>query len=309
MTGPITYRPDPPKPEDIRAQYGFVATLARQVPEINSLLDRATRENWTTDRFSMEVANTGWWKTTDNPTRQWIVQQVADPATARQEKQAGGQLVAAMGKELGFYGNVLGPQEAEDMWLYSRLHGFSERQTRAYMFGVLKSRTDGIHDISGEYGQVINQMRTLAGQYGYDVRDEGELRNWAGEVMGAGTGANTVDGWKSKMQSFAKVKYAAFADQIDAGQTVQDIAAPYVQAYREVLEQDPSKGFLDPTIDRALQSGAPSTPEQKVARGAVPLWEFKEGLRRDPRWGQTANAREAVGGTLTALGKMFGKVG
>src|SRR5207249_4075180 len=105
-------------------------------------------------------------------------------------------------------------------WLFSKLHGFNDAQTRAYLFNQMKPATDNISDISGQYGQVINQMRTLAADYGYDTGPNGEteLRNWAGAVMQAGTGANTVSGWESKMKHFAETKYAAFADRIKAGE-------------------------------------------------------------------------------------------
>jgi hypothetical protein len=306
MSQPITPRPDPPKPEDVKAQYGFVALLAKAVPEINAILDKATRESWTGDRFSMEIANTSWWKSTPAEQRQWITQQISDPASAARALETGGNLIATMGHQLGFYGNVLSPQTAQDIWLFTKLHGFNETQTRAYMFNTLKGATDKIQDIGGDYGQVLNSMRTVAANYGYDLGPNGEteLRDWAAGVMQAGQGADAASGWESKMKNFAATKYAAYADRIKAGETVKDIAEPYVQSYSKLLEQVPGQGFRDPLIEKALQG-------QLVDGKAITqnVWQFEQSLRQDPRWGFTQNAREDAAKTATSIGKAFGMIG
>lgn len=304
---PITPRPAPPNPADVKAQYGFVAQLASQVPEINSILDRATRESWTSDRFSMEVANTSWWKTTPNETRQWIIQQIADPATANQALGDGANQVKTLAAQLGFTNNVTDDATARDIWLYSKLHGFNDTQTKSRIYELIAPRTNAYSDISGEYGAVLNQMRELSANYGYAMTPGGdaELKAWAQSNAGqAGGGSGPIAGWESKMKNFAVTKYAGFADRIRGGETVKDIAEPFVQSYQKLLEQPPTQGFRDPMIEKALQGqlvdGKATTPT---------IWQFEQQMRSDPRWAVTQNARQSVAQTLNAIGKTFGMVG
>lgn len=306
MTQPITPRPDPPKPEDVKAQYGFVALLAQAVPELSAVLDRATRESWTTDRFSMEVANTNWWKTTPSGQRQWITEQISDPATANMQMIDGASVITAKAAQMGFYSNVFGAQEAQQFWVYAKVHGLSDDQLKGYLFNTLAPRTAGMPDISGEYGNLLNQMREVSAKYGYaqTPETEQELRGWASGMGENGGTTGPLAGWQSKMKNFAATKYAAYADRIKAGETVSDIAQPYVQSYQKLLEQSPGDGFRDPMIEKALQG-------QMVDGKAVTptIWQFEQQVRGDPRWAMTQNARQSVAQTVSAIGKTFGMVG
>lgn len=93
--------------------------------------------------------------------------------------------------------------------------------------------------------------------------------------------------------------YPAYADRIKAGEDMVDIAHPYRQAYMSILEEEPDMD--DPALKRALQAvgedGKPTT---------VPLWQFEQQLKEDPRWGKTDNAWDEVGGRTMALMQMFG---
>lgn len=306
MSQPITPRPAPPKPEDVKAQYGFVAMLAQAIPELNSILDRATRESWTTDRFTMEVANSNWFKTTPDGQRQWITQQISDPATANMQMIDGASQITAKAAQMGFYGNVFGAQEAQQFWVYAKVHGLNDDQLKGYLFNTLAPRTADMPDISGEYGNLLNQMRQVSAKYGYaqTPETEAELRGWASGMGQNGGTTGPLAGWTSKMQNFATVKYSAYADRIKAGETVQDIAQPFVQSYQKLLEQSPGEGFRDPLIERAIQGqvvdGKPVVPA---------LWQFEQQIRDDPRWATTQNARQTTAQTLQAIGKTFGMVG
>lgn len=300
MTVPITPRPDPPKPEDVKAQYGFVALLAQSIPEISGLLDRATRESWTADRFSMEVANTSWWRNTPSGQRQWITQQIADPATANSALDIGGNSVLQRANEIGV---GLSVDQARAIWVESKIHNLDDKNLTGLIFARAKPIAEDLTKYGGKVGQIVNEALKMAYSYGYqspslmdDINEQVRLNMFSGGDVG-------LEGWRSKMINYASRTYAPWAEQIRGGETVADIAKPYQDAFRKILEvQDVP--MTDPLIQQALQGKASDKGPLAPA-----VWEFEKGLRQDARWGYTQNARETAAQTATAIGKAFGMIG
>lgn len=302
MAPPITPRPDPPKPEDVKAQYGFVALLARQIPEISAILDRATRESWTSDRFSMEVANTNWWRTTPAETRAWITQNVADPASAQAAMNLGGAKVREYAVQLGADSPTM--ERASEVWLAGKLFGYSDADMLPHIARMLLTATPADVNRGGKYGEMVNKMFTEAHAYGYNPHDLAqEITNNA--MWALWGGATNTEAFHSKMVNYATTKYAAYADRIRGGETVRDIAQPFIESRAKILEEAPGMITLrDPLIERALQG--------RMVDGKTvgpTLWEFEQDLRKDPRWATTQNARQTAAQTATAIGKAFGMIG
>lgn len=293
-----------PTPEDIRASYGFVAMLAQTVPEVGALMEQAVREKWTTDRFNMAVANTGWWKNTPAPERQWIAQKVADPSTADNELRAGGEQIIQIAKQLGLPLDYDQWERAQQLWLDARLKGYDAALTRGFIYNELVDQQKDLYG-GGLFGQVMGQMRQLAAQYGYSPTDQEMIREAQPMFTGVGEVGNMA-GWENKMKKFAAGKYSAFADRINAGETVMDIARPYVDVYAKVLEVNPQDVGLD---DKYLQQWLQGRSEAGKPPAAVPVWQAAQELRKDARWGYTNNAREAAASVATTIGKAFGFIG
>lgn len=115
---------------------------------------------------------------------------------------------------------------------------------------------------------------------------------------------STADDWKRKINDVAKSKYSWAADQIDAGQTVKQVASPYINSMSQILELPPETISLsDPTINKALTN---LTADSKPA--LQPLWEFETSLRKDPRWATTKNARDSVDSYARKILSDFGLV-
>jgi hypothetical protein len=86
---------------------------------------------------------------------------------------------------------------------------------------------------------------------------------------------------------------------LDAGNDLEDVYLPYRSAMSTILEVPLDKINLnDPTLTSAI-----------TAQGNMPLYEFKNTLRKDPRWQYTDNARETVSNGLTQVLKDFGFMG
>ncbi len=86
------------------------------------------------------------------------------------------------------------------------------------------------------------------------------------------------------------VAYPAYADQIQAGQTMKNIAEPYVQAMARTLElPDTDVDMFNPKIKAALtRANDQGKPEP------MSLTDFTASLRDSPDWRRTSNAQNSV---------------
>ena len=300
--------PPEPSPADIQAQYGFVAMLAQAVPEIGRLMQRAVKEKWTAERFQMAVASTSWWKATPAPTRQWVTQQASDPATARRSMATGGDEVIQRAASYGFQG--ISAEKAQQIWLTGQLRGYDDTMMDTWVFNaIFKHGLAGEPNVQGgELGTRISEAAELAAAYGYNPRDlDAQIRNAAGASISSSQNRETgLQAWQDKLKSYAKSKYAAFADRFDQGETVMDIAQPYIEMYSQTLELNPQDVALD---DKHLQRWLQGQSQAGKPPASVPVWQAQQELRKDERWGYTQNARQAAAEAATVIGKAFGMIG
>jgi hypothetical protein len=296
MTIPLQPRTEPPKPEDIEAQYGFVALIAKSVPEIGALMQQAVAGQWTADRFSLALAGTNWWKNTPETNRQWLVKQLTDPASAKADMDNGIAEVKRMAIRLGV--DVGSDENALAVWGEAKLKNLNELDYGALL--VSKSKVGGEGGTVGKYGEVVHELMRLSLEYGYGPPNLMEQVNTeAGNLLRAGM--DSMDAWKGKLISYASAKYAPFADRLKGGETVMDIAQPYLESYARTLEMNPQDvAMTDVALQKALQGDG---------QQAATVWQFEQDLRKDPRWGKTNNAKESAAQALTTIGRSFGMIG
>ena len=120
-------------------------------------------------------------------------------------------------------------------------------------------------------------------------------------VKGIMSGAVTIDEVKSDLRkTYMSGAYPAWADKINAGMDIADLAAPYIQSVGGLLES-PDVGLDDPLMKKIMQGvGADGKPRQ------VPLYEAEQMVRQDPRWQKTDNAYKTYAGVAHDILKTFG---
>ena len=153
----------------------------------------------------------------------------------------------------------------------------------------------------------------FAGQAG-TVQDE--LAKW-GAANGVRMSPNMVDGYVRRILSgdttIDEVKsdirktymagaFPAWSDKIMAGMDIADIAAPYKATMAQLLEVDETAiGFDDPLLAAGLQA------TDKDGKPAVlPLYEYQNMVRKDPRWQQTDNAYATYANVAQGILRTFG---
>jgi len=147
-----------------------------------------------------------------------------------------------------------------------------------------------------------SQVQQLAASYGFTISSAAAQAQAKGIVYGSAT----LDSLRKNYVMQAKSLFPGLSTQLDQGQTVTDIAQPYVQTMSSLLEVDPSTlSSSTPLIKKALQ-GLPSQTAGTTTPSVVPLWQFENMVRQDPRWGYTDNAKQSAASMLVQLGQNFG---
>jgi hypothetical protein len=269
---------------ELAEQYGFVSSFLNSNKELKKLFQDAVSGGWSADKFQAKLRNTKWWKSHSKDEREWLLQLKADPATAKQEmsqakvkiKQLANQMGMVMTKDI---------QKYLDKAAYNMVAlGWDEGQLRYYLGQYVSFKGE---TLQGEGGEAINEMREYAYSMGVQLGDSW-YTDRARNIL---RGVATIQDYKSEIQNKAKASFPQWTKQIEAGQSVADIASPYMQSMAQILELPAgSVNLFDSTIKKALNY----TNKGTLQKEAKPLWQFENELRSDPRWKKTKNAQDSL---------------
>jgi hypothetical protein len=164
-----------------------------------------------------------------------------------------------------------------------------------------KTTVNKLNIPEGPAGKFFVNVKNLAAANGINLSDQA-AGDYAGKLAAGTLDENTV---ANTIRESAASAFPQFADKIKAGVDLQTLADPYIQSMSKILEV-PSAGIdlFDPTIRGALSY---TTPDGKV--GTKSLYDFEKGLRQDPRWQYTQNAKQDVASSVQKVLQDFGFMG
>jgi hypothetical protein len=195
------------------------------------------------------------------------------------------------------YGIQISDTDLDDLALQARLAGWDQNQTRRSLEPFLQSTLTGEDDLMGSAGDNETQLLNWVRSNGMEL----SRQDLAGYISNITLGRQTLaDAQQDIRQTYLAGMYPAWADRIKAGDDPSNIFAPYRNSARNLLELD-TIDLNDPIMKRAAQYvGADGKP------GQLPLYEFEQEIRKDPRWQYTDNAYESYANVGTDLLRMFG---
>lgn len=165
---------------------------------------------------------------------------------------------------------------------------------RGYISARYKNETDSLATRSRE------DLLNTAKAYGVNMGDAWYQRA-GNQIMKGQDPEKYID----DIRKAAASRYTAFADRILAGDTLEQIASPYLQSYASTLELNPyDLDVMDPTIQQALLN-----TDDAGQNRPINLFEFERNLKKDPRWQQTRNAQQQYSGLATRILQDFGLLG
>lgn len=268
---------------EMAEDYGYVESLMDSNPELKKLFNRAVKGQWTPDKFQAELRDTKWWKTHSESERKFLTLKFGDPKTADQQFSQAYTKIRQMANQLGVVESDAILKKMRT-WAYNMVaKGWDEGQLRneigKYVY-FNKAR-------QGQGGETYTKLKNYAYEMGVTMSGSWFADKSRLVVRGMATEQDFMD----EIRRHAKALFPDFAKQIDAGQTVADIASPYVQSMQNILEIPAgSISMQDKTIKSALQNKNKQTGQNQV----MPLWQFENQLRNDPRWKKTQNAQNSM---------------
>ena len=265
--------------ETLAQQYGFALSVLKSDPDLDRVFNQAVAETWTADRFVAAVRATSWFQRNSETWRNAQILKASDPASYASNLDQIRTRLSMIAAELG--ANVSGVLDRISEQAYT--FGWDDNQIRRNLSTYVKF-TDG--NAYGQAGQWVQEMRARALDQGVRLDDK-TLQNYAQRIAG---GYNTLDDYLGKIDQTAASAYPHLAERIRAGETLADISSPYRQTMASLLEVAPdSVDLFDPTVRSALAARNKDGQPQLQT-----LYEFEVGLRKDPRWAKTNNARDAA---------------
>ena len=151
----------------------------------------------------------------------------------------------------------------------------------------------------GAAGKIQTDLQKWAASNGLNLTDAEVARY----VESGAFGGRDLESIKQDIRkTYLAGAYPAWSDRIAAGADPLDIAAPYRKRIATLLEIDEDQiGFDDGLLQRGLQSvGADGKPR------VMPLYEFEQEIRKDPRWEFTDNAYDVYSKVGEGLLRTFG---
>lgn len=284
--------------EKLAANYGFALAFMKSDKELWRLFNKAVAQTWDANRFIAKLRDTKWFKKNSASVRNAIMQEKADPATYRANVD---KMYATVRDTWGsMFGTADMSQKQLRSWAETAHRmGWSEaelvdRMTQGVNYQKLMTRKN----LGGTAAEAKAQVDALVANYGVNLGDTWKSRQLE-KLM---EGDDTIAGVQSRVRDLAKREYAAFAEQIEAGATVSELADPYRQMMADLLEVNPRDiEIKDSMIQRAMRQ---KTKDGKPA--ALSLNDFGDMVRKDKRWQYTDNAREQVASVTEGLLRQFG---
>lgn len=145
--------------------------------------------------------------------------------------------------------------------------------------------------LGGSVGDYRSSLKEFADSFGMAYSDK-FFDEWAISII---QGKSTSADAQEKIKQDSASVYKAFADDIMKGKSLEALASAYKSSMATILELDADTiQWSDSTLKTALQGDT-----------VMPLWQFEQSLRKDPRWALTDNARDSIDNkTRRILGDM-----
>lgn len=282
-----------PAAQKFADDYGYQLAFLKSSPELYGVFQKAMSGNWDSTKFVAAVKNTNWYKTHGDAYRTNTSLKYSDPASYNQKLNSNlattHDIAASMGASLT---SAQLAKVNED----SVLFGWNDAQLR----DTLSKYITHVNAKSvGTAGDVRQSLQQTAFRNGVNLSDSYINTQAQAVARGDMTIANAQQAIRSQ---YAKSLAPGFAKQLDGGQDLYDLASPYMQTMAQTLELNPSDITLfDPTIKKALAS---ETTSGKA--NSVPLWQFQQSLREDPRYMKTTQAQNDMMATGKKVLSDFG---
>jgi hypothetical protein len=265
-------------PEEMAAEYGWAYSFLNSIPEIKGLFKSYVAEDWSKDKFQAKLRDTKWWKTNSDSMRKTAQEKKTDPATFSAKLNAMRIQIMQLAGEMGA---SIPPSKLGKLAEQAISTNMDEALLRNVLGGYV-TWTDA-NNLRGQAGMFEHNMKQFAAEQGVTL-DKQTMLNQAQLIA---KGLATEQDFRSQVVNQAASLYPAYTEQLLAGQTMKEIASPYMEVMAQDLEINPAAVTL---ADPLLRSALNGVNKQGKPVG-MDLTTFQNVVRNDPRWARSQSAQ------------------
>lgn len=317
-------------------KYGTTLAFIQSDPSLKKLFEDSSKANLSKDAFTASLANTDWAHKLTASGQQEEVSRLTSPSTYgdsyNRMRTRIAQLAVSMGEAItpADIGPELKPSGPGETWTtadVARTEGtitqwaldhasdpsFTDKELSTF---IANKGTINLALPGGQAAKDNMDLKAYAGQMGLGAMalppssDPSKMGSdyFSAAAQSILLGKSTIETWKADMLSTAKNTYKAFAPALDAGQTVKNIAAPYINTMANLLEIPTDQIDLSATTGYGKMVRDAMTGSDPANQKPMALYDFEKLVKSRPEWGKTNNARDTIMGGVGDLLKAFGKV-
>jgi hypothetical protein len=280
-----------------KEQYGGYYAIIQGVPELTELIKNAVSQKWSNSKFTYELQQTNWYKTTSASTRTWDTNKQLDPASAQQQIDTRSASIREAALNLGVnLDDATIAKLSEDS-----LRGNWDQQILNNSIGAEASKTSA--GMSGlRTGFLGQQLKQTASDYGVQLSDQ-TFNMWVEKVA---RGEENAKSFQQYALNTAKALFPGITTQLDQGLTFQQITDPYKQTAARTLEINPDTiDFTDPKWSKAITFTTDKGEQRPMNSN-----EWGNYLRSERSLGYeyTNEARSRAYQVTSGLANLFGKI-
>ena len=280
-----------------KEQYGGYYAIIQGVPELTELIKNAVSQKWSNSKFTYELQQTNWYKSTSASTRTWDTNKKLDPASAQQQIDTRSASIREAALNLGVsLDDATIAKLSEDS-----LRGNWDQQILNNSIGAEASKTSA--GMSGlRTGFLGQQLKQTASDYGVQLSDQ-TFNMWVEKVA---RGEENAKSFQQYALNTAKALFPSITAQLDQGLTFQQITDPYKQAAARTLEINPETiDFTDPKWSKAITFTTDKGEQRPMNSN-----EWGNYLRSERSLGYeyTNEARSRAYQVTSGLANLFGKI-
>lgn len=280
-----------------KEQYGGYYSLIEGSTELRELLKNAVEGKWSDSKFTYELQQTTWYKTTSASTRTWDANKALDPATTQQQIDNRSATIRETALNLGVsLDDATIKKLSEDSLRLSW-----DAQILNNAIGAEASKTSG--GMSGlRTGFLGQQLKQTAADYGIQLSDQ-TFNTWVEKVA---RGEENAKSFTQYALNTAKALFPGIATQLDQGLTFGQITDPYKQAAARTLELNPETiDFTDPKWSKAITFTTDKGEQRPMNSNE---WATYLRSERSLGYEYTNEARSRAYQVTSGLANLFGKI-
>lgn len=261
-------------------------------PGLNQLLESASRNQWTPEKFKAEFENSDWYKTKLPQTRAFTERQLSGDISLNKEIDDKTNDMLASATAMGFnltYQDLL-PLATDGIRL-----GWTDLELKKAVLAKVQFDPNQ----SGGLGALGTKAKEIGKNYLFNISAE-EANDWSRKLF---TGEASEESMQQAFRLKAKSAFPSLAEFIDNNGVPKDYFAQHVTTAANLLEV--SEGDIDLTDSKYNQ--IISHADEKGNLRPMSVYETTKFIKGKDEYWKTSNSANEVSQVVNQLGALFGK--